>query len=81
MAKLSQSKSEFLAKAAEFYDKLSLNLDDKKQDFYEFESKFDELYTEFGKESFEGIISELPANARKKKSPNPIWTNRDSGNS
>jgi hypothetical protein len=75
MGKLSLSKSDFLAKASEFYDKLSLNLDDKKQDFYEFESKFDELYTEFGKESLEGIISELPANNRKKKSPNPIRTN------
>lgn len=75
MAKLSLGKAAFLAKASDFYDKLSVNLDSDKQDFYAFESKFDELYTEFGKESLEGIISDLPDNARKKKSPNPIRTN------
>lgn len=75
MAKLSLSKAAFLEKASDFYDKLSVNLDSDKQDFYAFESKFDELYTEFGKESLEGIISDLPDNARKKKSPNPIRTN------
>lgn len=67
MAKLALSKAAFLEKASAFYDKLSVNLDDTKQDFYEFESKFDELYTEFGKESLEGIISDLPTNGRKKK--------------
>lgn len=68
MAKLPLSKAAFLEKASAFYDKLSVNLDDTKQDFYEFESKFDELHTEFGKESLEGIISDLPTNPRKKKS-------------
>ncbi len=68
MAKLALSKAAFLEKASAFYDKLSVNLDDTKQDFYEFESKFDELYTEFGKESLEGIISDLPTYGRKKKS-------------
>lgn len=67
MAKLPLSKASFLAKASAFYDKLSVNLDSEQQDFYAFESKFDELYTEFGKESLEGLISELPTNVRKKK--------------
>lgn len=72
MSKLPLSKASFLEKASAFYDKLSLNLDDSTQDFYAFESKFDELYTEFGKESLEGIISDLPTNARKKKSSKPV---------
>jgi hypothetical protein len=75
MAKIALSKATFMEKAAAFYDKLSVNLDDEQQDFYAFESKFDELYTEFGKESLEGIISDLPTNVRKKKVPNPIRTN------
>ena len=67
MAKVKLSKTEFLAKASELYDKLSINIDDETQDFYEYESKFDELLTEFGKDSLEGLISEKPINIRKKK--------------
>ena len=79
MAKVKLSKTEFLAKASELYDKLSINLDDETQDFYEYESKFDELLTEFGKDSLEGLISEKPINIRKKKSSHSLRTDRDKG--
>lgn len=67
MAKVKLSKTEFLTKASELYDKLSINLDDETQDFYAYESKFDELLTEFGKQSLECLISEKQSNNRKKK--------------
>jgi hypothetical protein len=79
MSKIQLSKADFLTKAAAFYDTLHENLDDEKQDFYEYESKFDALHTDFGKTVLEGFMGELPANPRKKKSSNQIRNNHNSG--
>jgi hypothetical protein len=79
MENLKISKAEFLENASKFYEQLNMNLDDKVQDFYEYESKFDELFTNFAKESLEGMLSDLPTNIRKKKSSNPIRSSDNSG--
>ena len=63
----SLSKASFMEKASEFYDKLSVELDDKEQDFYEYEQKLDELMTLFGKEIFEDGLGTVPVDVRKKK--------------
>ena len=69
-----------MEKAGQFYDKLSVELDDKKQDFYEYEEKLDELMTLFGKEIFEDGLGSIPVDVRKKKTSNAVWTNRNQGN-
>lgn len=68
-----------MEKASAFYDKLQTEMDDKEQDFYEYEEKLDDLITQFGKELLQDGLGSVPDDIRKKKSPNPIWENRDSG--
>ena len=75
----SLTKVSFMEKASEFYDKLQLEMDDKQQDFYAYEEKLDDLITQFGKELLQDGLGSVPVDIRKKKSPNPIWENRDSG--
>lgn len=42
-------------------------------DFYEYETQFAEIWVELGRSVLESSIGEIPADRRKKKSPNPIW--------
>lgn len=61
------TKEEFMSKASTFYDKLTEELNDKTQDFYDYESKLDELMTQFSKELLEESLGEVSKNIRKKK--------------
>ena len=61
------TKAEFLRRASLFYDKLTQDLDTEKQDFYEFESKLDELVQEFGKELMQESMGAVGDNVRQKK--------------
>ena len=66
-----------MEKAGEFYEKLRQELDDKSQDFYEYESKLDELLTQFGQEVLQESLGKVSENKRKKKTSNAVWKNRD----
>lgn len=58
------TKEEFLVIASEKYEKLQkLNQID---DFYQYEKEFEQIWTEFGRQSLEKNIGELPANHQKK---------------
>jgi len=59
------SKEEFLALAAEKWDKLSAHKSDS-NGLYEYEKGFDELWVEFGRATLEGSLGELPKDRRKK---------------
>ena len=73
------TKESFIEKAIAFYDKMREELDDTEQDFYEYEEKFDELMTLFGKELLEEGLGSVPEDIRKKKkNPNAIWQNSHS---
>lgn len=61
------TKESFMEKASQFYDKLQTELDDKQQDFYEYEGKLDELMTLFGKEILQEGLGSVPLDIRKKK--------------
>lgn len=60
------TKEEFLVLAAEKWD--SLDSLQSEESFYEYEKKFDELWVEFGRETIEKSISDVPVDRRKKKS-------------
>ena len=72
------TKESFIEKAITFYDKMREELDDTEQDFYEYEEKFDELMTRFGKELLEEGLGSVPEDIRKKKNANAIWQNSHS---
>jgi hypothetical protein len=72
------TKEEFLALSAEMYDKMSENMDSDTQDFYTYESTFDKLMISFGSSVLEKSLEEGELSERKKKSPNPIWKNKNS---
>ena len=61
------TKEAFMEKAGAFYEKLRQDLDDKSQDFYEYESKLDELLTQFGQEVLQESLGKVSENKRKKK--------------
>ena len=61
------TKESFMEKASAFYDKLRLEMDDSKQDFYAYEEKLDELMTQFGKEVLQEGLGSVPDDKRKKK--------------
>ncbi len=46
---------------------LSLKSLEGEKSFYEYEKKFDALWVEFGRETLEKSISDLPKDRRKKK--------------
>ena len=73
------TKAKFMEKASDFYDKLQIEMDDKEQDFYEYEEKLDDLITQFGQELLQDGLGSVPEDIRKKKSADAIWENRDSG--
>jgi hypothetical protein len=70
------TKEEFLALSSKLYEEMSSKMNSQTQDFYEYESTFDQLLTSFGHEVLEESISLVPDAERKKKSPNPIWKNK-----
>jgi hypothetical protein len=70
------TKEEFLALSSKLYEEMSSKMDSQTQDFYDYESTFDQLLTNFGQEVLEESISHVPENPRKKKSPNPIRKNK-----
>lgn len=73
------TREQFLALASELYDQeLSQKLNDKTQDFFEYESVFVQTMQEFNRKTLEASLGALPTNPRKKKSNDPL---RQSGNS
>lgn len=63
------TEEEFVALSIEKYRKLQeLN---EISDFYEYEKTFDAIWTEFGRQSFEKILGELPQNHQKKTLSEP----------
>ena len=63
------TKKEFLAIASEKYEKLQkLNTID---DFYQYEKEFEQIWTEFGRQSLEKNIGDLPTNHQKKTLSEP----------
>mgnify|MGYP001189126888 FL=1 len=42
--------------------------------FYDYEKSFDELWQDLGRQVLEKSLSDLPADRRKKKDENPIWS-------
>ena len=73
------TKAKFMEKASDFYDKLQIEMDDKEQDFYEYEEKLDDLITQFGQDLLQDGLGSVPEDIRKKKSADAIWENSDSG--
>ncbi len=65
------TKSSFIEKASAFYDKLQTEMDDKQQDFYEYEEKLDDLITQFGKELLQDGLGGVPVDIRRKKKSKP----------
>jgi hypothetical protein len=61
------TKEEFLALSSKLYEEMSSNMDSQTQDFYNYESTFDQLLTTFGQDVLEKSISKVPDNERKKK--------------
>lgn len=63
------TKEEFLTIATEKYEKLQeIN---QINDFYHYEKAFEGIWNEFGRESLEKNISEVPKNHQKKTSFEP----------
>jgi hypothetical protein len=63
------TQEEFVALSVEKYKKLQeLN---QINDFYEYEKTFDAIWIEFGRESFEKNMGEVPQNHQKKTSFEP----------
>lgn len=63
------TEDEFVALSREKYRKLQeLN---KINDFYEYEKTFDAIWTEFGRESLEKNMGEVPKNRQKKIASEP----------
>jgi len=59
------TEAEFIEKAKEAYQELEKLKEEKS--FYEYEKKFDKIWVNFGKETLEKEISEVPEDRRKKK--------------
>lgn len=59
------SKEDFLELACAKYDKVKALKNIK--NFYDYEKAFDELWTEYGRETLEKSISATPKDRRKKK--------------
>ena len=69
------TKDEFLAISGEKYEKLQeLNQID---DFYKYEKAFDTIWLEFGRQSLEKNVGEVPKTIKKKHCTNPVRKNRD----
>lgn len=65
------TKEEFIALSSKLYDEMSSKMDSQTQDFYTYESTFDQLLTTFGQEVLEESISLVPESDRKKKKYKP----------
>ena len=63
------TKKEFLAIASEKYEKLQ-KLNDIKS-FYDYEKAFEGIWTDFGRQSLEKNIGDIPQNHQKKISSEP----------
>jgi hypothetical protein len=62
------TKDQFIALASEMYDQeMKQKLNDKTQDFFEYESTFAAIMQEFSRKTLERSLGELPTNIRKKK--------------
>jgi uncharacterized membrane protein len=64
------TKEEFLAIAAEKYEKLQHLT--KIASFYDYEKEFDQIWTEFGRQALEKNIGDLPLNPQKKTLSEPV---------
>lgn len=65
------TKEEFLTLSSKLYEEMSSNMDSQTQDFYDYESTFDQILTTFGQDVLEKSISQVPDNERKKKESKP----------
>jgi hypothetical protein len=63
------SKQRFLDIAAKHYEELERV--GKEPDFFALEGDFDKIWTEFGRQTLEDIIGEVPKDTRKKTSCEP----------
>ena len=61
------TKEDFLKMSEKLYDKMSVQLDSEKQDFYNYASTLDELLTRYGQELLSESISDGEISERKKK--------------
>ena len=61
------TKEEILALSSKLYEEMSSNMDSQTQNFYDYESAFDQLLTAFGQDVLEKSISRVSGNERKKK--------------
>ena len=59
------TKTEFLALASAQYESIAAL--ENEESFYEYEKTFDRIWVEFGRQTLQASISELPENPRKKK--------------
>ena len=61
------TKEEFLALAGQKWEKIQAKKEGETS-FYAYEKAFDELWTEFGRQTLEGSLGKRGKNRRKKKS-------------
>jgi hypothetical protein len=59
------SKEEFLALASAHYEQIAAL--EQEKSFYTYEKTFDGIWVEFGRQTLQASLSELPENPRKKK--------------
>ena len=59
------TKNEFLALASAHYEQIAEL--EKETSFYQYEKIFDRIWVEFGRQTLQASISEIPTNPRKKK--------------
>ena len=62
------TKEEFLELAGQKWEKIQSEKGETAS-FYDYEQAFDELWTEFGRQTLEGSLGKLSKDRRKKKAP------------
>ncbi len=75
------TKEKFLALSEQMYNQMSETMDSDTQDFYTYESTLDKLLINLGSSLLEESLTQEVVSERKKKSPNQIWENKNSGKS
>ena len=71
------SKEEYLALAAEEYDKINELNTDYSDSFYDYEKTFDGIWRGLGREVLKQNISSTSSDRRTKKKANLLWQDRD----
>lgn len=68
------TKEEFLALAGQKWEKIQAKKEGETS-FYDYEKAFDELWTEFGRQTLEGSLGKRGKDRRKKKASKSFWEN------